>query len=346
MSGRPVCLLGVACDADPDALPPYRHLPAGVAPTTLWRGVLERVPKLREALSRTRFARRYGRLPITWLLRADRQVAEVWGDPSWCATQLAPIWDVEVAAGSELGWHPHLYRWDDTRGRWIAWLGQDDDLAILNDSLEALRRHFPVTVVRTGWDYESNAVAGLLSSARLEVDASPVPGSVQRGGWWTHDWEGTPRLPFLASRSDYRRPARQGEAAYDHLTLPTLVLHLPLPLQAVRWALRRSRSPGSPPSFRSAGVHGQFISRLPFAFRKAVAQHLHSHRNAPVIPLVTYFHPNEILTDEGIRNFAVNLDSILSEAERRGVPLEPMNLTPLARRAREALGLAPYPTVK
>ncbi|HEX8525146.1 MAG TPA: hypothetical protein VF669_23045 [Tepidisphaeraceae bacterium] len=327
------CYFAVACDTDPDALPPYRTLPSGTDPLHLWTGLTQRVPALREALSRTGFQRQYGPLPITWLLRADRQIAEVYGDAGFSYRAFEKLWTHERTLGSEIGWHPHLYRWNNSASRWEPDLDHDEDqLAMLEESLTALRQHAPIQSVRNGWNYHSTALMSFYAGMHIAVDASPIPGSVEFSRGWHHDWSGTPRKPYCPSASDYRRPATASENVSNILACPTLVRDLSLPLRLARHIqrIRRTRGKGRRPTWDSARWQGQYISRMASSFSIAVRQWMAENQTSPSPILVTYFHPDEILTPSGIATFLANLDEVQRLLQSGDFEIVPTTLSKLA----------------
>jgi hypothetical protein len=66
------------------------------------------------------------------------------------------------------------------------------------------------------------------------------------------------------------------------------------------------------------------------SFRAAVVQLLQLHGESSSIQLVTYFHPDEILSHSGIKTFIRNLQTIAREAEQRGYELVPVTLSEAA----------------
>ncbi|HUG82600.1 MAG TPA: hypothetical protein VML01_13105, partial [Bryobacterales bacterium] len=212
----PEIFLSIACDTDPDADLPFRRPPDQL--DTLWTGVTEGVRALRNALAASRFVADHGQPPVTWLLRSDRQIAEVYGDACFCYRRWQSLWDEECGSGSEIGWHPHLFRWNEPQDRWRPYLGEDDDLPFLRTCLDELRTCVPIQAVRTGWIYHSNGLMKFLSDNGILLDASATPGSLQFGEWH-HDWRFTPRTPYHPAVRDYRRPAAAGEPALDILEL-------------------------------------------------------------------------------------------------------------------------------
>jgi hypothetical protein len=324
-----ICYFAIACDSDPDRLPPYRKLSAGEDALGIWRGLLEGVPALRKALSKLRPA-----LPITWLLRCDRQIAEVYGDPAWSYRAMKKLWDQERRLGSELGWHPHLFRWTDAANRWDPHLGGDEDARMLEQCVTELRRFTPIDVVRTGWNYHSNTLMGLFAKLGMKCDASAIPGSLEISRGWTHDWETTPRTPYRPSRMDYRRPARKGEEAMGIVEVPTLVLDLPFPQRVARHVIRLRRTLGKrvKPTWESARWQGQFITRMPKQFELALEQWVRMEHPPGPAALVSYFHPDELLWMGGIRNFTINLMAILRVLGSCGFTVVPSTLSGIVQR--------------
>ena len=324
-----VCYFAIACDSDPDKLPPYRKLPVGEDPLLIWRGLLEGVPALRKALSE-----RHAAVPITWLLRCDRQIAEVYDNPAWCYRGLERLWDEERKLGGELGWHPHLFRWTESAGRWDPHLGGDEDAAMLEQCVAELRSCTPINVVRTGWNYHSNTLMALFARLGMVADASAIPGSLEISRGWTHDWEGTPRVPYRPARADYRRPARAGEESLPIVEVPTLVLDLPIHQRVVRHVirLRRNRGKARKPSWESARWQGQFMTRMPAKFQEAMRQWVQMEHGPGPMALVSYFHPDELLWADGIANFVRNMTTVSSTLEACGITLVPSTLSALVER--------------
>ncbi|MBI2956135.1 MAG: hypothetical protein HYY26_02360 [Acidobacteria bacterium] len=332
--------LAVACDADWGLNPTCRTLPNPAALDDVWDRLLASIPLFRQQLDHSRFVSQYGPLPVTWLLRADRQVAELYGDAAFCARKFEPAWKDEQSYSSELGWHPHLYRWHDQTNRWRPGLGQDDDLEILAQSLEALRRFADVRAVRTGWAYQSNSLFAFFARAGLLVDASGIPGSFEPGPQF-HDWRGAPRVPYFPSCGDYRRPADSPASALPILEMPVLARTLPAHLHLARYSLRLvrgARSSARPlPDWQSARWQGVLLSRHRGAFADAVRQTLAECSSRPAIFLTTYFHLRELAFPAPRETLLRNLEAIDALTQRFGCTLEPTTLSAVAARARQEL---------
>lgn len=324
----------VACDTDPDGPIGVRRLPAGGDVDALWRGVLHGIEALRARLIHSRFHVRFGPLPITWLLRADRQIAEVYGDPSFTFKRYAAIWAREGQLGSEIGWHPHVYCWNDSSSAWEPRLDTAGDTDVLRDSLSALRAHADVRAVRTGWTYHSNRLMQLFARSDIRVDASALPGSVHRGRW-RHDWTSTPRVPYLPSKRDYRVCARSEEDGVGICVLPSIVRRLGQPLHAFRYLTRMRRRLST--TWEAARWQGVLISQHDASFEHAVAQTLRLSEEAGRAFIVTYFHTGELMRRDVLDRFARNVDATLTVAERNGWELRPATLSAAGAVAEAAL---------
>jgi hypothetical protein len=313
--------LAIACDTDPD-----RDIRFRVPDTArdVWSGCRDGISALRKALAETGFCRTHGQLPVTWLLRADRQIAEVYGDAAYCWKTFAGLWEREVRLGSEIGWHPHLYRWRD--GGWFPYLHQTDDLEVLGDCLAALREHSRIRAVRTGWDYQSNRLLAFFDAHEIEVDASALPGCVWRvGSEIRYDWQGTRRQPYFPSKADYRSP---GQPSLAILSVPSLVRRLNLRKQCARYGLRAARALRSCclaplTEWETARWQGVMMTYPNNMLREAAAQTM---AGRDTVFLTTYFHTTG-LAPETISRFMENLDAILAMAEFSGYELIPMTLT-------------------
>ncbi len=337
MTRRQRIYLCISCDSDPDANPKTPSPPAG-SWNANWRGISTGIPALRDRLRESPFTDTYGQLPITWLLRADRQIRTVYGDPAFCFKRFEPIWDAEMKLGGEVGWHPHLYRWGDREGRWVEYLGQDDDLEIVGSCLAALRRCAEIRAVRIGWAYQSNGLLRLLARERLAVDASAVPGTVQSGTWY-FDWRGAPRTPYLPSREDYRLPAATPDEAVGILEMPSLVRRLGPTLHGSRYCLRRLRGLRSQTpdltDWTSSGYQGVLLTARPTSFGQALEESVNGSSHASFIS--TYFHADDLLSPTMRDRLVTNVEQVGRLAERLGRVLVPSTLSAAADCARRHL---------
>lgn len=339
---KKIAYLCVSCDTDPDINPPYAEVPSKESCDDIWQGIVFGIPALRQRLKETCFASKYGQLPVTWLLRSDRQIYELYKDASFCFKRFEKVWKSEQGHGSDIGWHPHLYRWHRQACRWAEHLGKDDDLEILAECLNSLRLYTDVYAVRTGWDYHSNKLIGLFDREGLLVDASAIPGTVQSGTWF-FDWRGAPRTPYFPSKIDYRQPAESREHALSIIEMPVLVRSLSLPWHLLRYSLRKLRAIRSHcddfTDWGSSRYQGLRITSKGGAFYKAIQQTLAASSEEETVFLNTYFHTNELLSSRSVDNLVRNLEKISCLAERGGRTLVPVTLSVAAPFAKSAVNM-------
>jgi hypothetical protein len=330
--------LTISCDVDPDFNFPFSRVLKGEEEGLMWRGVGLGISRFRRALSKSPFSAKYGQLCITWLLRADRQIVEWFGNPSFTFRQFEQLWDKELNIGGEIGWHPHLYRWHSSGKCWIPWLGQDDDVEMLAQCFSSLREHVDIKAVRTGWDYQSNRLMHLFDDLGMQVDGSAIPGSVEKGTSF-HNWENTPRYPYHPSAADYRRPSVASEPALSIIEIPVLVEKLSFPLHLARYCLRNFRGVKmcKLTNYESARWRGIIITRDPNSFNRAVnqAMELITQRNNYFI--ATFFHPSELLSTKMLKNFICNLESLSRVVEAARHNLVPTTLGKAALLAKEGM---------
>jgi hypothetical protein len=334
--------LSIACDTDPDINPPYRDARNEQNPEDIWQGIARGISALRQRLEETSSFRKHGSLPITWLLRCDRQIYELYGDSTFCFRRFEDIWKTELNNGNEIGWHPHLCRWSDESCQWLPYLGKDDDLQVLADCLNSFRKCIDIRAVRTGWDYHSNRLLEFFDRERLLVDASAIPGSVQSVGW-AHDWTGTPRTPYLPSKSDYRNRAKSSEDSLSIVEMPVLVRELALPHHLIRHCVRSVRAYRNAnfdlPNWESARWQGLTITMKPGTFSAGVQQTLGSSLEKGSVFLTSYFHTDELLSSQLLDRFIQNLENLNSLSDSNGYTLTPTTLSAAVSIARNQ-GLA------
>lgn len=328
--------LSVACDIEPDFNPRQFIIYDSANRNFIWQSISVGISNLRRALNQSRFSSKYGKLNISWLVRSDRQIYELYNDASFCFRHFEDIWSDELAVGSEIGWHPHLYRWQRRNKQWIPYLGYDDDLEILTDCLATLRKCTDVTTVRTGWDYHSNRLVRFLDEQRILVDASAIPGGLQLGQWF-YDWRGSVRYPYHPSVSDYRRPPKSNESALNIIEIPILVKALRFPFQFIRFCKRNIKTISrlAFTDYESARWQGQVITGVPSSFYEAIQQVLTYPLYSDCFFINTYFHSPELLSPKLLGNFIFNLDNLSHLVESKGYSLVSVTLRDLAPIAKE-----------
>lgn len=146
-------------------------------------------------------------LRLTWFVRADNQLHDVYGTAAYLLKEHAALWAQMERAGDEIGWHPHLYEWHEETRKYIA----DWDEGRCARKLEAIRREltaqgFNHTSVRIGEAFHGNALMRTLDELGLAVDSTAIPGRTRSDQSRRFDWGPTPNEPYHPSAADYRVP--------------------------------------------------------------------------------------------------------------------------------------------
>lgn len=331
-----VVFLSIACDADPDVTPSCRELGTGGG-DCVWRGITTGIDRLRQRLKNTSFSSKYGQLPVTWLLPADQLISQLYGNAAFCFQKFERLWRREMQQGSEIGWHPHLWRWDPERNRWKPYLGRDDDVELLRECLQCLRQHVDIRAVRTGWDYHSNRLMGLFDEQGLLVDASAIPGCTQIGDWF-YDWRESGRAPFWPSKQDYRKSGVSPESSRQICEMPILVRRLGWPAHLVRYGIRELKSVTTRRAndqrhltdWESTRWQGILVTSRGDPFEEAARQTIAAQAGAENIFVTAHFHAGELLVSHLLERFVHNLERLSRLVERDGGRLVLTTLTAAA----------------
>lgn len=292
-------------------------------------------------------------LRFSWFPRADLQVGEIYGRPTWAFETFRNELEQLEAAGDEIGLHMHNWRWHSRRQ---AWYQEVKDTAWLEECFATGLRAFrqargsnPFSY-DAGLDYMDNVLVRLLEAAGVKIARAPMPGlrsagHLIEGGTRAYffDWRRAPYQPYFPSRRDYQRP---GPDAADVLLVPNTIVrqswksylfHLspirnPQRLQH-RWrteevyaypdhtqpacgSWRLGRTQLYRPKLARSHYHvPPFVE--PFLVRKGIETALAHCPGWQRVPLTTAFPNDELLAEEAQRNFESNLRFLVEEGERR-----------------------------
>lgn len=314
----------ICCDTEPDQ-PEY----GGMSYDThrgkhTWRGVEEGIPKAKEIANLVRDSE--GRnAKITWFLRSDDQMNELYGDYAWMVKNFLDLWRELEHEGDEIGWHSHLWRWDKNNTTWYPEV--EDEIWIencLKKGYTSFLDYFNPASVRMGWDFSNNFIMRKLNELGIMVDLSALPGQKSIGckGKSPYsvcpDWEITSEHQYFPSKYDFRRDAVEDEESLNILEIPVTCFKVPLPWYIKR-LFRRIYMPkkGFPVGKKNAvttTIHSYFFKlgtkRLFIATKES---------NSTTF-LVSFFHADELLIEKGISNFKENLEFIEKVSKMYGVP--------------------------
>ena len=241
----------------------------------------------------------------TWFVRADAQIASVYGDAFALHHRHAPVLAALRDAGHEIGWHPHSFI--KHAGEWV----QNTDQYVAADELRRLApeaRARGLDVVRLGWGYHTNRTMRAIADAGFTADSSAMPRPRYEFERSVKDWTTTPLTPFRPSAADYRVP---GEPALPIVEVPISMGCVPAPYDSAEIV-----------RYLNPAFHGASLAPALAAWCRS-----HSH-------VVTITHPYELLPARSAHGLiAFDLDAF----ER--------NVTQIEALAREAHDAATFVTI-
>lgn len=202
-SGFPI-VVQVSCEPD-----------GGVGdPAEPWRGFEAAMTTISAA--RRDAAETWGApIVLSWMLRADLQIDEVWGDAGWGLNTYAAQIQNLIDSGDFVGLHSHPIQ--DRRGV-EDYLDEQWTVDTLGAGIDAFDAHFghPPACVSWGRGWTSDAVLAVLRERNVSVDMSVFPGRDQTLNAGKvevladiPDLSAVPRHPYYPSDSDWRVPADQ-----------------------------------------------------------------------------------------------------------------------------------------
>ncbi|MGC9317116.1 MAG: hypothetical protein ACP5KN_03665 [Armatimonadota bacterium] len=332
----------IGCDCDPDR-PAYDGTRYDSRAPLRWYGVRNGVPRARQIADE--FVDDFGNpARITWCVRSDAQMGQLYGDFAWPYGAFADLWRELEAGGDEIAWHPHLWRWDEGDECWYQEIEDEGWIReCLRGGHEALSKRMgrAVTTSRMGWEFHSNVTMDEIRRLGITLDFSAIPGRFTPGAadrWGSRfnghvDWRGTPERPYIPSASDYREPA-ESETASNLRELPMSVFRSPaLAVAAFIRALLKARGRSRISRLRSwrtalAAPLKAYITADHRLFTRLLRAKLKEAHASGRASLVTAFHPDDVLGDTLLRRptgtddgFSTNMRQLQSLAAKAGVAL-------------------------
>jgi len=300
----------IGCDCDPDR-PQYGGTRYDSRAPLKWRGVTEGIQRAREIADGIQDD--FGNsVRITWCVRSDLQMKEIYGDCAWPYAEFRDLWQSLVDRGDEIAWHPHLWRWSERHGCWYqeiedeTWIGD-----CLQEGYAALCSRMgraPITS-RMGWEFHNDTTMQAIDELGIKVDFSAVPGRFTRGSA-DHlgsvfncyvDWRNTPEKAYVPSASDYRRAPTGNEEALAVTELPMSIFRSRV-LRTASHLHRAARAKGWDKLKQLFGATNGKIASLkayatihPYVFSRLISAKISEAKRNGQAFLVTAFHADEIL---------------------------------------------------
>jgi hypothetical protein len=334
MAGDKKLYLVIGCDTDPDRVGFIENVSSD---TLSWRGLSEGIPRAKEMLRDIKDVNG-GPPAITWLIRADEQIRHIYGNYNWVLSEFRQTLSDLETSGDEIGWHPHLYKFDP---RYKIWFQELNDTAWQCDMLETAFNSFdrifpgrPVSV-RTGWVYHNNETMKKLDELGVKVDFSAVPGlktlskNNAKYPYNIYDWYITPKRPYHPSETDYRRAIKEGESELSILEVPNFTSNSFF--WGIMAGLQMARKMKNPIQFTLAIKKPTYWINLtggPHLYNPLVKTLERRLKNNPEsqIFFITYFHSDELIENNSLiysrDNIKQNLINISAVCRKLNIPFE------------------------
>jgi len=300
----------IGCDCDPDR-PQYGGTRYDTRAPLRWRGVREGIRRAREIADGVRDD--FGNpARITWCVRSDLQMQEIYGDCAWAYSEFSDLWEHLARCGDEIAWHPHLWRWHEQEACWYQEIEDEDWIRrCLREGHRALsdRMGHAPTTSRMGWEFHNNVTMQQLNDLGIRVDFSAIPGRYTAGRpdkWGSMlnchvDWRDAPQKPYRPSVCDYRREATGKQQVLEITELPMSIFRSPLlggvaSLRRVIKAAGPDRSRRLLPSRNGSARYCKAYSTIhPYVFSRLSAAKIDEAKRSGYALLVTAFHADELL---------------------------------------------------
>jgi hypothetical protein len=160
---------------------------------------------------------------VTWFVRADNQLKDVYGTSAYVLDAHANLWQDFLSSGDEIGWHPHIYKRDGRDGQYV--LDRDVVRCVqqMRSTWSDLQREGHVfSSLRMGECFHVNETMKAAADLGLLVDSTAIPGRKRQDSARVFDWETTLAEPYFPSHDDYRISGSVGALPILEVPLTTI----------------------------------------------------------------------------------------------------------------------------
>ena len=199
-------------------------------PKPTFSSFVDNAEEIREIIEKTLNTDNSDKIPLTWFIRCDDEINFHYGDPLFLVKKKYAFITNEINLGSQIGYHPHLYRIGGDGARF-----RDISDAELCDQFELNASKFynffdsNEKIVRIGEAFSCDKLSKSIEKLSFRADASAMPGRYRQDSFRSLDWRGTPYKPYFPCCNDYRRAAGPGESHYSFVEIPFTMLKLKCP---------------------------------------------------------------------------------------------------------------------
>ena len=212
-----------------------------------FKNLMDTLPEIRDVLKDVIKVGKGGKLPVTWFVRADSQVADFTGDPVGLMRGWSKFWDETKALGGEIGWHPHLYKREEQ-----IWKPIRDPKRLSSEADKIWRE-----IVASGWRPVSSRIGESVCSTELmtfldtvgiKIDSTALPGRSRDDGARWFDWKKSPGSPYFPAKADYQREAEpRGSGEKLKGEEPLSILEIPFTMAATKAPYDAKETPSRQP---------------------------------------------------------------------------------------------------
>jgi len=289
----------IGADCDPDR-PKRRQVNLRKDHITYeWQGIREGIPKIKEGLLQIQ-AFLDNPLKLTWCVRSDSQMKEIYGSASWCLKEFSSFWKELEKGGDEIGWHLHLWRWDRCHKIWYQEVQDEEWIkGCILEGFRAFKEEWgkPPSSVRMGWIFHNNLTMEEISTLGVKVDFSAIPGlnKIIIAREHIHDyadWRRTPTYPYHPSSLDYQVPLKGKSLSLWEIPC------MPLCSNCLMWPYNFRALMSGKNNILIRPIFAATITTFPFLFKRALRRWLKVNEFRRIIFLATYFHPDELLSSK------------------------------------------------
>jgi hypothetical protein len=298
MKKRLIIIIG--CDCDPDRAKYGGDNLMSHHGEYKWQGIKKGIPQIKEQLLDIQSGFDSS-LKFTWCVRSDLQIEKIYGNAGWCVKEFSSLWRKLEEEGDEIGWHPHLARWNSERKLWFQEIKDEQWIKqCIAKGFTAFKENWgkPPVSCRMGWVFHNNLTMEQIAALGIKVDFSAIPDlskSIISRKDTVYiqdyaDWKETPIYPYHPSRLDYRLPAKDKNLGVWEI--PCMAVHSNLLMWLYSFdALTRGKG-----IIQLRPIFPAMIAMFPSLFKKALHHRLRINEFKKNVFLATYFHADELLS--------------------------------------------------
>ena len=142
-------------------------------------------------------------IPISWFVRIDNQIKEIFGEYDWILNNYSKFWDQQILEKNEIHWHAHIYQ--KIENQWF--FPKNDEVFInkIKDVHDYLKKNnLNFNCVRLGEAYMTNNIMNFLRNTGLKADSSCIPGRKRDDNEKSFDWTNSPNHPYFPAEQNYQ----------------------------------------------------------------------------------------------------------------------------------------------